>query len=175
MPRRRVLAGLSAAVAAGLAGCGSTPGDATPEEPTFDRLDVTSVHIDDRLELAIPEAVPTVDARTNAALLVFPGDATVDVEQVADWLADEKILGLLGPTAESTWIDWAESEAVNEHFDTEGTSDADPDPQLVVTAAVGLSLPTFRTTWGDEPVDRDVLEALDDALRDISDRRASDQ
>jgi hypothetical protein len=173
--RRRVIAGLGAAVSAALAGCGSTNDDSTPAEPTFDRLDATSVHVDDGVDLSLPAAVSTVENTHNAELLVLPGDAAVGTERVADWLADGKSLGLLGQEAEATWLEWARSEAVREHFDTQGVSDADPDPQLVVAAAVGLSLPTFRSTWSDEPTGRDVMKALDDALVDISDRRESAQ
>jgi hypothetical protein len=169
--RRRVLAGLGAVA---LAGCGSRNGDSTPDEPTFDRLDATSVHVDDGVDLSVPEAVSTVDARTNAAVLVLPGDAAVDTEQVADWLADEKILALSGPDAQPTWVEWAESDAVDEHFDTSGVSEAEPAPQLVVAAAAGLSLPTFRTTWGEEPADREVWAALDGALVDVRERRRAE-
>jgi hypothetical protein len=175
LSRRRVLAGLGAAASGFLAGCGSTSDEGTPATPTFERLDVTSVHVADDLALSVPAAVPTVGSRANAELLVLPGDAAVGAAGVADWLADGKVLGLLGPAAEATWLDWADSEAVAEHFDTEGVSDANPDPQLLVAAAVDRSLPTYRTTWGDEPTDRDVLVALDDALVDVHDRRQSDQ
>jgi hypothetical protein len=169
--RRRVLAGLGAAVSAGLAGCGSTDDDGTPEKPDFERVDATSVHVDDGVDLSVPAPVSTVEHTHNAELRVLPGDAAVDAEQVADWLADEKILALFGPAAQSTWIEWASSDAVDEHFDTSGVSEAEPAPQLVVAAAVGLSLPTFRTTWDDEPTGRKVWTAIDDALADVKGRR----
>lgn len=173
MTRRRTLLAGGAALAVGLAGCTARTTDGTPAELAFERLDLTAVYVHADVDLAVPDDVPTVSAKTNADLLVLPGDSNADAEQVVEWLADERVLALLGDTAEGTWLAWARSEAFDEHFERRGSSDAEPDPDLLVAAAVGLDVPTYRHTWSDSPSDRDVLRALDEILVDLEPRTPS--
>lgn len=65
----------------------------------------------------------------------------VDAEQAVEWLADESALTLLGDEAESTWLAWVQSDACADTFDAQGFGDAEPDPDLLVAAAIGLDPP----------------------------------
>lgn len=164
--RRRVLAGVGAAAVGAVAGCGGIAHN-EPPDADYAVLTHTPTYVADDVDLSVPEAVPTVSATTNADLLVLPGDTDVGAEQAVEWLAADRVVALLGEAAERTWIEWAESEAYGDAFDDRGLADADPDPQLLVGAAVGLHVRTYRHTWGNGPDDRDVLAALDEDLADI--------
>lgn len=169
LTRRRALASVGVALLGAVAGCSDFTEPST-EEQSYPTLRQTPVYVADGVELSIPENVPTVSATTNADLLLLPGDTDVAAEQAVDWLAADRTIALLGNAAERTWIDWAGSDAYADAFEDRGLADGDPDPQLLVGAAVGLHVPTYRHTWGNEPDDRDILEALDEDLADIEER-----
>lgn len=168
--RRRLLAGAGAGLVGGLAGCVGLTDDGSPDDLRFQRLQTTAVYVDDGVALSMPDEIETVRATNNADLLVLPGDAGVEAEQAVDWLADDRVLALLGDDAEATWLAWARSDAFRDAFENEGLADGDPDPQLLVAATVDLHVPTYRRTWADGPRDRDVLRALDETLVDLAER-----
>lgn len=168
--RRRVLAGAGTALASALAGCGMFSGDDPPDDPEYTRLQRTAIYVDASVDLSVPDDLPSVTATNNADLVVLPGDTGVSAEQAVDWLAADRAIALLGDRAERTWLAWTRSDAYNDAFDGRGSSDAEPDPQLLIAAAVGLHVPTYRHTWGNGPSDRDILQALDEALADIESR-----
>lgn len=170
LTRRRLVRNAGVALSVAAAGCGTLPGDGTPDEQSYDRLQQTAVYVADDVSLSLPEEIPTVTATNNADLLVLPGDTDIEAQQAVDWLADERILALLGGSAEDTWLSWARSDAYDDTFQDEGVSDSEPDPQLLVAAAVGLHVTTYRHSWGDGPRDRDVLRKLDEDLTDLDTR-----
>lgn len=168
--RRRVLAAAGAALTVGLAGCWG----AEPEEPEdhggYEHLRRRTVHVDGSVDLSVPDDVPTAGAREDADLLVLPGDTDVGVDRAVEWLADDRVVALLGEDAEATWLAWEDGDAYRDAFGGEGAADAEPDPDLLVAAAVGDRVTTYRYTWGNEPDDHDVLGKLDGALADLEDR-----
>jgi hypothetical protein len=148
-----------------LAGCSALQADDTDaEELTFERLDVTAVYVADDVGFDMPADVETVENTHNADLLVLPGDTGTDARQAVEWLADERVLALLGESAEETWLSWARSDAFDDAFSNGGYSDAEPNPQLLVGARIGQYVTTYRHTWSGGPRDRDVLTALDESL-----------
>lgn len=169
LTRRQALAGTGAAVVGAVAGC-SGLGDDQPAELEYTILYQTPAYVADGVDLSVPEEIPTVSATNNAALLVLPGDTDATPAQAVDWLAADRTIALVGTTAESTWIDWVGSNAYADTFEDKGVADSEPDPHLLVGAAVGLRVPTFRHSWGNPPSDRDILEALDETLADIETR-----
>jgi hypothetical protein len=168
--RRRFLAAAGATLTAAVAGCSTLPGDDTPEELQFEELHQTPTYVADGADLSLPEEVPTVEATANADLLVLPGDPAVDAEQAVEWLADGRAVSLLGDDAESTWLAWAQSEAFTDTFENEGYADSEPDPDLLVGAAIGNVVTRFGKTWADGPRNRDLLRALDETLVEIEAR-----
>lgn len=174
LSRRQTLAGTGATLIGAIAGCASLPVDGFEDEPTesreYERLQRTAVYVDDDVDLSIPDAVPTVSAPNNADLIVLPGATGVSAEQAVDWLADERVLALLGDESESTWLAWARSDVYADAFRGAGVSDSEPDPDLLVAAAVDVTVTTHRYTWAEGPRDRDVLRKLDEALADIQAR-----
>lgn len=168
--RRQALAGGLAALAGAAAGCSALRSDDSPDDPSYERLPLTAVYVDDGVDLAMPEAVQTVGATTNADLLLLPDDVDVGAEQAVEWLADERAVALLGEDAEAKWFEWVRSEAYDDTFGRQGGADSEPDPFLLVAAAVGTRVTTYRRSWGDDPRDRDLLRALDETLVDIEDR-----
>lgn len=175
--RRRALAGLAAALTGATAGCselghrlsGAGEADATPEDPSYERLDRVGVYLDDAVDLAVPEEVGTVGSPGEADLLVLPDDAEADAGQAADWLAADRLVALLGDESQATWLEWARSDAFAEAFGG-GYAEGRPAPQLLVGAAIGDRVTTYRTTWEGGPSDPDVLEELDEALVDVDQR-----
>lgn len=167
LTRRRSIVG-AAALAGTLAGCSALPGDDAPENQSYDRLQRTAVYVSPNVDLSVPADVPTVEGTNNADLLVLPGDTAYGPDQAVDWLAADRVLALLGDGAERRWLDWARSDAFEQAFGNRGFSDAEPDPTLVVGAAVGTLVHTYRHSWGDPPRDRDVLRALDEDLVSVA-------
>lgn len=111
-----------------------------------------------------------MSAPADADLLVIPGDTTIGAAQAVEWLTDDRVLALLGSTAEATWLDWAQSEPFAEAFDPGGYADGEPDPLLLVAAKVGQDVPTYRHSWGGTPRNRDLLRAMDEDLAAIASR-----
>lgn len=170
---RRQFLQASAAVAVGaVAGCSTLTGSDQVDDLAFDRLQQIAVHVDDAVDLAVPAEVQTVSEPHNADLVVVPADTDVTAEVAVNWLADERAIALVGEDAEPTWFTWAKSDPFAETFDREGLADGDPDPTLLVAAAIDLDVTTYRHTWGDGPRDRDVLRALDEAMADVESRRS---
>ena len=168
LARREALAG-AAGLAAALAGCATRlapTGDS--DDPSYDRLARTATYVSPNAPLELPGELPTVENTHNADLLVLPGDTAHGPAQAADWLAADRVVALLGDGAERRWLDWARSDDFEDSFDNGGVGDAEPDPTLVVAAAVGLLVHTYRHSWGDPPRDRDVLRALDEDLGDVA-------
>lgn len=168
--RRRTLLAASSGVIASLAGCAALTNDGTEEELSFDQLQRTTVYVDEAVELAMPADVPTASTTENADLLVLPGDPAIVAQQAVNWLAEERILALVGSASEATWLDWAQSDPFTETFGPGGYADGEPDPLLLVAAKIGETVPTYRHSWGDTPRDRDLLRALDEDLADIANR-----
>lgn len=167
-PSRRAMLGAVAGLGSLLAGCSArVDADGDADDLSFDRLQRTAVYVHPEVDLTLASEVATVEATNNADLLVLPGDTAHGPSQAVDWLAADRILALLGAGAEGRWLDWARSDAFANTFDERGVSDAEPDPTLVVAAATGLQVHTYRHSWSDPPRDRDVLRALDEDLVDI--------
>lgn len=166
LTRRQALAGAAVATLGAVAGCGRAAPDSSGDR-SHAVLHQTPTYVADGVDLTVPEEIPTVNATNNADLLVLPGDTDVEAQRAVDWLAADRAVALLGDGAERTWIAWARSDAYAETFDDRGFGDSEPDPQLLVGAAVGPHVSTYRHTWGNGPSDRDVLRALDEDLADI--------
>ncbi len=176
LSRRQILRLGGGASISSLAGCSipllsdSTKGNGQ----SFERLHLTAVYVAEGVDLSIPEEVQTVSQPYNAELLILPDETTVAPEHVVEWFAADRIIALLGANAEATWLDWAQTDAVTQHFKNDGVGDAEPDPSLVVAANIDLYLKTYRHSWGSEPRDRDVLQALDEKLVAIANETPPD-
>lgn len=174
LTRRQALAGTGATLVGTIAGCASLPDEESEDGPAgesaYERLQRTAVYVDSDVDLSIPDDVPTVSAPNNADLIVLPGDTEVGAERAVDWLADERVLALLGDESEPTWLAWVRSDVYTDTFRGEGAGDAEPDPNLLVAAAIDVTVTTYRFTWGEGPRDRDVLQRLDETLDDIQAR-----
>lgn len=165
--RRDVLAGAGFAVTAGLAGCQRwLGGEASPTQapPSYDHLAERSVYVADDLELSVPSPISPVASRDDADLLVLPPDTSVSAEQAVEWLANERVVALVGPEAESTWLRWASSDAYADAFGSGGLSETEPKPDLLVAFPERGLIVTDRTTWGNDYDARDVFEAIEEAL-----------
>lgn len=164
--RRHVLGLGSGVVTATLAGCEalSEDGPATPREPELDHLASLSVFVAADLDLDVPDAVPTVDARADADLLVLPADTGVDATQAIDWLEGERVVALLGDSAQETWLEWVQSDAYEQAFGRQGYAESEPAPDLLVLVPREDGVTGHNYTWGSGYDDRDVLEGLEDAF-----------
>ena len=167
---RRAVLGSGLAVLAALAGCSALSDAGQTGDISYEHLPSTAVYVDETVDLSFPDEIQTVRATNNADLLVLPDDTDVDAEQAVDWLADERVVALVGEESESTWLAWVRSDAHESAFDNEGYAEANPDPYLLVAAAIGVHTTTYRRSWADDPRDRDLLRALDETLGDIETR-----
>ncbi|MFB6174201.1 MAG: hypothetical protein ABEI39_06115 [Halobacteriales archaeon] len=173
LTRRRCLTGLVASLAAGTAGCGSTLGGTDPETPSptpsYRHLKHTSVYVAPGVELSVPERVPTASEPGKAGVVVLSGSTDVEAGTALGWLTGGAGVGLLGSDAEPTLIRWLRSDAFEAAFDSSAYADATPDPDFLVAFAVGREfVSTHRFTWGDSdaPTDREMLGAINEALRE---------
>lgn len=170
LTRRQTLSGTGAALVGALAGCGTFRDDGPPDDQEYERLQVTALYIEDGVDLSVPDEVQTVTASHNADLILLTDDTSIDADQAVDWLAEDRVLGILGDGAEATWLTWARSDTFRETFRGDGAGDSEPDPYLVVATAIGLDATTYRHSWSGRPRDRDLLRALDEVLVDIESR-----
>lgn len=63
-------------------------------------------------------------------------------------------------------LDWARSEEFQSTFEN---GDGDPAPELLIGATF---VSTYRKTWGNQPSNDDIVDALDETMADIEERRA---
>ena len=172
--RRQALGAGGIALLGSLAGCSSLlPDSSTPETPSYDQLDVTSVYVADGVDLSLPSDLSTVSQPYNAPLLILPDETDADAEQAVEWLADDRVLALVGDRSESTWLSWVRSDAFGDHYRNEGLSEAQPAPSLVVGTALDLYVTTYRYSWDGSPSTRAVLGALDESLVKIENETPS--
>lgn len=171
--RRRLLQAAGALPAVTLAGCSAAfdSSEAATATPDYEQLPQTAVYTADDVGIRLPETVERVTAPANADLVVVHGNPSVDAEQAVTWLADERAVALLGDRAQETWLDWAETEPYRDAFGSEGRAAGDPAPHLLVAAASGTDVTTYRYSWGDQPSNADLVRALDDAMADIAEER----
>lgn len=168
--RRSYLAGFCTASATALAGCTSLTGvfdEDSPEPPSYDFLRQTPTHVDDAVDLTLPTVVPSVDRPADAALVVLPDDTDVSADMAVDRWLDGAGIALVGQESEPTFHAWQDSDPYEEAFEQRGRGDSEPDPELLVSFAVrNERVTTYRFTWGhtDDPSDRELLSALEDAL-----------
>jgi hypothetical protein len=176
LPRRRFLRTTATLPFVALAGCSSLPESTAPttDTPTYEQLRNTAVYVGDDVGLSLPETVPRVSAPNNADLLVIHGNASVSAETAVSWLADDRAVALLGEHAQETWTDWARTEEFQNAFDTRGLAEANPAPQLLVGATVGLRATTYRKTWEDQPGNDEIVAALDETMGDIETERSEE-
>lgn len=172
--RRRLLRAAPVVPFTTLAGCSAFPAGASSPTPTpdFEGLGSISIYTSDDVGLRVPDRIATVDAPSEADLIVLHGNPAVDVEQAVTWLANGRAVALLGDRAQSTWIEWTASAPYREAFGAGGRSEAEPAPHLIVSAAVDSSISTHRYSWPELPRNGEILEALDDAMHDIAGRTA---
>ncbi|MEF8806528.1 hypothetical protein [Natronomonas sp.] len=177
LPRRRLLRAASTTPFVALAGCSFLPErtSQTTESPDYEQLRNTAVYVGDDVGLRLPESVPRVSAPTNADLLVVHGNPEVSVETAVSWLADDRAVALLGDRAQDTWLDWARSEEFEDTFDTQGVGEAEPAPQLLVGATVGVRVTTYRKTWENQPNNDEIVAALDETMSDLETQRSEEE
>lgn len=177
LPRRRFLQSIGAVPFVALAGCSFLSKNTSPttDTPEYEQLRNTAVYVGDDVGLRLPESVPRVSEPTNADFLVVHGNPEVSVETAVSWLVDGCAVALLGDRAQQTWLDWARSEEFEDTFDTQGVSEANPAPQLLVGATVGGRVTTYRKTWGDQPSNDEIVAALAETMSDLETKRSEEQ
>lgn len=167
--RRRLLQGLSALSVASIAGCSVLSDASTPTPaPEYDTLEGTSTYRSDDVGLSLPEAVPRAASPTGAELIVLHGNPSVEADQAITWLADGRVVALLGDAATETWRGWTNSDAYAEAFDDRGRAESDPEPHLLVAGANETTVRTNRYSWGNLPSNTELVESLDEAVADIA-------
>ncbi|MFB6155924.1 MAG: hypothetical protein ABEJ22_08505 [Haloferacaceae archaeon] len=170
LTRRGLVQSAGALSVAALAGCSALSEDraSTTATPEYDRLRRTATYRSDDVGLRLPEEVPRVEAPSNADLLVVHGKPAVDAERAVAWLADGRVIALLGDGAQRTWTGWTGSDEYRDAFDARARSESDPAPHLLVAAAKGTAVTTSRFSWGDLPSNRELLRSLEEALGDVA-------
>lgn len=168
--RRGLLQRASALSILVLAGC-SALADRSPSptlSPEYDQFRRTPTYVSGDVGLRLPEEVPRVESPTNADLVVLHGNPAVDAEEVVTWLADERLVALLGDRAQQTWLTWTQSEAYRDAFGTQARSKSDPSPHLLVAAAIDTAVTTNRFSWPDLPSNSELVQSIEEALDDFA-------
>lgn len=172
--RRRLLTSAGSLSVVGLAGCASLLHSDPHEDQSrdYDELRGTPIYVADDVGLRLPDTADRVDGPENAELLALHGNLAATPAQVVTWLTADRVLALLGDRAEASWLEVVGSDAYREAFQSEGYGDSEPDPHLLVGAAIGDYTTTYRKTWGDQPTNDEIMTELDETLADIEDRRS---
>lgn len=170
LTRRGLLQRTSTLSILAFAGCSalSNSSPSTTPTPEHAQLRRTPTYISDDVGLRLPDAVPRVEAPTNADLVVLHGNPAVDAEQAVTWLADERVLALLGDSAQRTWLTWTRSEDYRDTFGEQARSESDPAPHLLVAAAIETAVTTDRFSWSDLPNNSELVQSLNEALDDLA-------
>lgn len=168
--RRNVLAATSTVLLGAVAGCPAFADEDSIDDIEFERFHQTPVYLADDVELSMPEEIQTVSEPADAELIITPDEPDVPPEQAAEWLADGRILALLGDEAENTWLSWVRSDAFDEAFDIQGIAEGEPDPDLLVGVAIDQQPTRYNRTWERGPHESDILKAVDEILVDIDGR-----
>jgi hypothetical protein len=170
LTRRRLLQSAGTLSVAGLAGCSGlwNRSPSTTATPEYDHLRRTATYLSDDVGLRLPDDVPRVESPANADLLVVHGKPAVDAEQAVAWLADGRVVALLGDSAQQTWVEWTGSDEYRDAFGGQGRSESDPSPHLLVAAAKETAVMTSRFSWGDLPSNGELLRSLEEALGDVT-------
>lgn len=121
--RRSTLRVIGIALFSLFVGCSALSTDSSDfENLSFERLDATAVYVTDGVELSMPAEVQTVDGTHNADLLVLPGDTNTNAQKAVKWLADDRVIALLGDSSEPTWLSWTRSDAFRDAFQNRDTA-----------------------------------------------------
>ena len=72
--------------------------------------------VSEQLSLSVPESVEQTSESADADVIVLPAATTVSTATIIDWLAAGKSLALVGPTADSTYQSWRQSEPYADEF-----------------------------------------------------------
>lgn len=178
MYRRSLLSSLAAGSLAATAGCGAldSPGGDDPSGTTsrpYDRLRTRSVYLSSDVSLGLPSGTTRVDAPDDADLLILPGTTDVGPETAIDWLAAGAGVALAGTGAQPTLVEWLESDAHAETFESDGIGVGSPPPDFLVAFGIDRQfVSTHNFTWNEtsDPADERYLGALETALEEVEDR-----
>ena len=166
LTRRRAMATLGAAIVGALAGCvGFIENGESSEE--YERLQERPVYFAANVDLSVPDEVWTVDAPTDADLVVLPDTPDTEVSQGVEWIKQGRAIALLGDDAQNTWLSWIQSDVYVETFGREDFGVGEPEPNVLVAWDAGSVVTTSRSTIDSGLTDRTVLSTLDEALGDI--------
>jgi len=168
LSRRALLAAGVSTVGSALAGCSSLGRTPTPEQP-FATLDRQTVALDG-VDLSVPNSVSTASEPADAGVVVVPGDTDRSPNRTAEWIADGRVVALLGDDCGATWNSWVMTSAFATKFDVMGAEWGEPGADLVVGGTVGLNLVTYGRTWEGTPSDSEIFRKLDSIASDIEDR-----
>lgn len=179
MRRRSLVASLAAGGLATITGCsaladegdpsGGSPTDDERSPDEYDLLATQRVYVASDVSLALPADVPRVESAEEATVVVLPGTTDVAAETGIEWLASGTAVAFVGTEGQATLVDWIESEAYAETFESRGFGVGSPPPDFLVAFGVDRQyVSTHSYTWGgtSNPDDERYLGALEDALED---------
>ncbi len=171
--RRSLLGALAAGSLTTVAGCSAFASDDGPEDKTpkeYDFLATQQVYVAPAVSLTVPSAVPRVEAPKDATLLILPDTTDVAPETGINWLASDNGVAFVGAEGQATLVEWVESDAYAEAFDSNGFGVGSPPPDFLVAFGVDRQyISKHSFTWNDtsDPDDERYLTALEDALEDV--------
>lgn len=172
MRRRSLLASLAAGGFAAVAGCTSLASDDDPVEETpndYDLLATQRVYVAPDVSLTLPGDVPQVDDPGDANVVVLPGTTGVGSETGIDWLASGTGVAFVGSEGQATLVEWMESDAYDETFDSNAVAVGSPPPDFLVAFGIERQyVSKHGFTWNDtsDPADDRYLAALEEAIGD---------
>lgn len=169
--RRRIVATVGVGILGGLAGClgrfGNDSSDSSAEAEEYEHLKEWPVYVADGLDLSVPPAVHIEASPSDADLIVLLDETETDVSRAIDWLADGRVLAVVGEDAQETVTSWMESDAFTDEFGEQMVGGGEPEPELVMAVDSGSIVSTHRFSWEDGPADSDILWALNKQLDDL--------
>lgn len=173
MRRWSLLAALTAGGLATIAGCSALDSDDDSVENSpkeYDHLGTQRVYVVADLSLNLPSDVQGVDSAENATLLIFPGTTDVGPDTGIDWLASGRGVALVGSEVQATLVEWLESDAYAEQFESNGIGVGSPPPDFLVAFGIDRRyVSKYSNTWNNTSVldDNQNFTALEESLEDV--------
>ena len=176
MRRRSLLASLGATGLAAVAGCGALGGDDTPDEQSsmeYDDLAARNLYLASGVSVSLPADVTEVAAPDEADLVVLQDTTDVGADTGIEWLASGTGVAFVGSEGQSALLDWMESDAYDEAFESRGVGEGSPPPDFMLAFGIDRQyISTYSYTWNDDAgtTDERILDGIEESLHDLQNR-----
>lgn len=168
--RRRFLAGVASGAVGIVSGCTD---DVQPSTATYEyeKIDNWSVYAGPEVGISFPDEIQTVATPEDANLLFLSDTVDMKPDQPIEWVADGRVVAIIGDSPEEVWLSWRRSEAFSSTFGSQLISEGSSSPDMLLIYYNGsvVSKATYAKSGIDrnpDPTSSELLRAVDKLLKD---------